>query len=215
MSPNAELNAKMGRDLLYAGIAVLTVMICFMVFKSLTGYEKLEFSGTKRLYISTGCKREIEYGSDGNYTVWYYWVDFTDSESGDRFTVDCSESYYELFLPFDKDEPVTLSVFADESGNFFPVNGTWADEGKAEKMYRKCFPPEGYYIFYRVGLIIAAVIIIMGIGAFRTAGRYADDDKKKKDPLAAEERKEMLDEFDRLMAEDKYGKYGNGNRRYK
>ena len=208
-----KMHASFAKSFFKGSAIVAGLVVIVFILKAITGYENLCYIGEKTLDFQPKITTHTTYRRRRHITYTFYKVIFTDTETNKRFTVNASRDYYNYFVNLNSNQEQSFSVFTDEDNNMFPATTLNCTEREAEREYRKCYKPNGYYWFYRIGLIIAGCLAIAGLNANRMAKKYEKDIvyyiPRKPDPQETA----LLNELDELLENDKYGRYKN--RKYK
>lgn len=199
MNESFRIHSSFAYKFLSFGIVVGVLTLTLFLFKHFTGYNDVTYVGD---FSDCHVKVERTY-----YNEHYYYNVAVECKELDNYSKSfrCSKRYYKDFLDYNG-KNVELSFYKTDSGIIFPVHKLHADEHEAEIEYRHIDPPTLWYSLYTVGTILSVAFITMGLKANHTAANYKNTPAIKK-PTA--EQKEMCDEIDRILAEDKYGKYKN------
>jgi len=208
MNVNAKINASFAKNFLSVGIAIAIIIAALFVYKSLTGYQKVTFvDNYDNCSVSVNMKTRRSYSRKGHRrTHKYYYVNVVNYDHNIDLHYSCSHSYYKGFQKYNGQRDVKLSFFAKENGDIFPVYHLGCDEREAEKELRGIDRPMGWYILYGAGAFLSVIFISMGLKANRTSKNYMFTPAAK---APSKEQQDMVDEIDRLLAQDKYGKFKN------
>lgn len=208
MNESIKMNASFARSFLSFGIAVAILTAGLFIFKYFTGYSEIEAIGDYK-NCSVSVRKETEYTRSRRHhrkrVIYYVTIQCPELDYDQTFQ--CKRSYYEGFSEYNGRNDVRLKFFKSDEGIVFPTYHFSADEREAELEYRKIYPPYGWNILYMIGSGLAFVTILMGLNAKRTAAINAANPVKTAPPT--KEQNEMAAEIDRLLAQDKYGKYRN------
>lgn len=207
MNESAKINASFAKSFLSISIAIAVIIGGLFIYKSVTGYQKVTFvDHYDNCSVSVNMETRRSYSRKHRRTKRYYYVRVVNAEHNIDLNYSCSRSYYKGFQKYNGRRDVKLSFFAKENGEIFPVYRLGCDEKEAERELRGIDRPIGWYILYRAGLVIAAAAFFIGLKANRTARNYTNAPAIK---TPTKEQQDMVDEIDRLLAQDKYGKYKN------
>lgn len=209
MNEIVKLNSSFARSFISFGIAVAILTAGLFVYKHFTGYSEVETVGDYK-NCSVSVHKDVRYThvrKQASRKKVTYYVTIQCPEMDYEQTFQCKRSYYEGFSDYNGRSDVRLKFFISDDGIVFPAYHFSADEREAEIEYRKIDPPYGWNILYLIGLGLAFVTIFMGLSAKLTAAANAADPVKTAPPT--KEQNEMAAEIDRLLAQDKYGKYRN------
>lgn len=207
MNVNAQINSSIAKKFLSVGIAMAIIVAALFIFKSITGYQKVTFVDNYdncSVFVKMESKRYRSHNR--SRTKRYYYVYITNAEHNIDLKYWCSKSYYNGFKKYTGQDDVKLSFFANEDGEVFPVYRLGCDEREAEKELRGIDRPMGWYFIYTAGGFLSFMLILMGLKANRTSKNYMFTPAPS---TPTQEQQDMVDEIDRLLAQDKYGKYNN------
>ncbi len=207
MNESARINSSFAKNFLSAGISIAIIVAALFFYKSAVGYQKVAFvDNYDNCSVSVNMETRRSYSRKLRRTKRYYYVRVVNAEHNIDLNYTCSHSFYKGFQKYNGRRDVKLSFFEKENGEIFPVYHLGCDEREAEKELRGIDSPTGWYILYSTGAILALTLISMGIKANRTSKNYMNSPSIK---TPTKEQQDMVGEIDRLLAQDKYGKYKN------
>lgn len=207
MTEAIKINSDFAKKFLCIGIVILVLTSGLFILKSITGYEKVTFvDNYDNCSVSVRTETHRYRSRKRRRTRRSYHVTVTNREHNIDFHSQCSKSYYKGFLKYANKDDVKLSFFKTEDNVIFPVYRLGCDEKEAEHEWRGANPPIAWYMLYGLGICVSVIMFSIGFKANKTSANYVGT------PAASAPSKENQDltaEFDRLMAQDKYGKYRN------
>lgn len=207
MNESAKLNASNAKFFMTVCIVIAVVIGGLFIYKSVTGYQEVTFvDNYKNCSVNVSREKRRSYSGRRRRTRVRYYVTVENAEQNISLKYQCTRSYYNGFKKYDGRNTVRLSFFAKENGEIFPVYRLNCDEKEAERELRGIDKPIGWYVLYELGLLVAAVAFFTGMNARRVARNYANTPAPKP---PTQDQQDMVDEIDRLLAQDKYSKFKN------
>ncbi|MGN0595132.1 MAG: hypothetical protein ACI4I6_08230 [Hominimerdicola sp.] len=219
-----KINASIGKNFVVIGSVIVGLTVLIVILRFFFVHEKMTFVDYYYVNVTTYTKtKETEVREWNNtrnryryrtrYTTYYY-VQFNGTNKELDLTFESiNNDYYDYFSYFNGKDPVRVPVFKDESGELFPAMSVYeCTEKQASKDYEKLHTSANKTIML-FGLILGVPFILIGLNAIKVSKKYEEDENPFDTPLykseSIKEREKMSEELDRLLAEDKYGRYNN------
>ncbi len=209
MNVEIKINAKLAKMFMDIGVIIFLITLVIFIFKDATGYEKVTFfhnyencsvTTKKESYYRANPSRRRRHGG----LHYNYYVTVTNSEHNIDFQCKCTKSYYNKFLAYNKRDDVKLTFYKTEDNVIFPVYEFGCGKKEAEREWREANPPTSWHLFYAIGFFSGFILIGISLKSTFKSKNYADIPPASP-PIG---KRDLTAEFDRIIAQDKQGKFG-------